>query len=328
MKSLQLWSKMLGPCVAAALLAGCAESQSPVAVPWTAPPTAHRSWMLPEARREKLVYASSLVYPYVYVYSMASGKRVGMLSGFTAPSGLCSDATGNVFVVDIGKIQEFAHGGTSPIATLSDSQGEPNGCAVDPSSGDLAAAGGSPHDVEANVYVFPHASGTPAIYQDPNAPAFAWCAYAPDGRLFVNATDDRQVPLALYQLVFGATPHFTQIDVPGQISDAGAIQWLGKYLALGDPHGNQARRGPTTIDLLSISGSSGTVVKTIELPSGKANRNPGTPVEFWISGKRIVNPVRYRRQLAVWTFPKAGHVRTWMKILMPYGVTVSVAPKS
>lgn len=53
------------------------------------------------------------------------------------PMGLCSDVSGKVWIVSDSAspvIIEYAHGGTTPIATLSDPDGQPEGCAVDPST--------------------------------------------------------------------------------------------------------------------------------------------------------------------------------------------------
>ncbi len=82
--------------------------------------------MLPEARGESLAYVSdSGTTGLVYVFSYPTGKRVGTLTGFYFPTGECVDKHGDVWVLNMSPevIVEYAHGGTSPIATLDDPVG-------------------------------------------------------------------------------------------------------------------------------------------------------------------------------------------------------------
>ena len=100
----------------------------------------------------------------VLVLSFPKGDLVGTLTGFSVPSGECVDESGDVFVADGGAdtIREYAHGGTTPIATLND-PGEPYGCSVDPTTGNLAVTNGSD-----SVAIYPSAQGTPTLYSDPS----------------------------------------------------------------------------------------------------------------------------------------------------------------
>ena len=76
--------------------------------------------MAPDARVHELMYVSDFGAASVSVYSYPAGKLEGHLRGVVAPAGECSDRSGNVFVTEptAGKIREFAHGGTRPIAVL------------------------------------------------------------------------------------------------------------------------------------------------------------------------------------------------------------------
>src|SRR5580700_6686174 len=160
------WHSILG-LVAIAAFAGCGEPQTPIATAsqQNAPiarESAHgRSWMLPEAKSEDLLYVSN-VYT-ITVYSYPKGKLVGTLNNFEKPYGECVDAKGNVWITDssFGKIYEYAHGGTKPIHTVKDPEYVPYGCAVDPTTGDLAVANYSDaSDREGNVAVYHKAKGT------------------------------------------------------------------------------------------------------------------------------------------------------------------------
>ena len=107
-------------------------------------PEAGRSWMSPIAKRVPLLYVSVWDTGVVYVYSYPKAKLLGKLVGILdTPSGMCSDSKGNVWITNFhGEgITEYAHGGTKPIATLSDPGTDPNGCSVDPLTGNLAVTG-------------------------------------------------------------------------------------------------------------------------------------------------------------------------------------------
>ena len=146
---------VLGACVAVMTFSGCGGSQvtSVAASADTMPKriqgySAAISRMEPKASQQDLLYlASSSSEGSVYVYTYPQGRLAGTLTGFIAPRGECSDSAGDVFIVAYSNssytastIYEFAHGGTDPIATLSDPDGAV-GCAVDPTTGNLAASG-------------------------------------------------------------------------------------------------------------------------------------------------------------------------------------------
>lgn len=135
---------------AAALIAGCGGFQSPIGasgiMPQSRSLTTHAktggSWMLPDTASEDLLYASG--EEDVDVLSYPKGGVVGQLKFQGGAYGLCSDRSGDVFIPvwssqsNSNYIYEYAHGGSEPIATLTDS-GVPFGCVVDPTTGNLAA---------------------------------------------------------------------------------------------------------------------------------------------------------------------------------------------
>jgi hypothetical protein len=150
-----------------------------------------KSWMLPEAKSQDLLYVVRGGEGTVSVFTFPKGKPVGALSNIPGAFGICSDTTGDVFVVarENDEIYEFAHGGTKPIATLDDFGNDANGCAVDPASGNLAVAGGlkaGPLKDDANVAVYQHARGSPTLYKS-SAPQFTFCTYDSQGNVFMGA---------------------------------------------------------------------------------------------------------------------------------------------
>lgn len=121
---------------------------------------------------------------------------------------------------------------------------------------------------------------------------------------------------------------FTTISINHALNAGGAVQWDGQYLALESPQGNGRRtHGPTIIYRISVLGSTGTVVKTIDLSTGKSDKNPGYAVEFWIQNKRIVSPKTVGQNVGLWQYPAGGTIlKTVVLAARALGLTVSLAP--
>ena len=239
---------VLSACAAVAMLPGCGGSQPPIGAPGAMlQPSAiamhadrGKSWMLPEAKNEDLIYAVGGCGG-TCVLSYPKGKLVGELAydGYAD----CSDASGDVFIPTKAEVVEFAHGGTTPIATYTLAYAPASGCAVDPGSGNLAV-------VDGYVAVFPAGSKNPTYYDTMlNA---QYCGYDNDGNLFVDGFDGGNV--ALSELPEGSGG-FEKLSFDQNYGDPGELQWDGEYLS----YENQ-ENGQPTISRLSISGSTATVV--------------------------------------------------------------------
>ena len=78
--------------------------------------------MARDAKSQGLLYVSSYRTDDVYVFSYPRGRLVGTLAGFNGPDGECVDSAGNVWITNTLQSQqvEYAHGGTTSIATLND----------------------------------------------------------------------------------------------------------------------------------------------------------------------------------------------------------------
>jgi len=80
--------------------------------------TRGRSWMLPEAKGDDLLYLVSNGDNATYVYSYPTAKLVGTLVG--GGQYACADKAGDVFIASEAGLTEYLHGGTKPIkSTLS-----------------------------------------------------------------------------------------------------------------------------------------------------------------------------------------------------------------
>lgn len=146
---------MLSVSVAAALLAGCAPTQSQGAASTTPPlgtrvlprPDRRPSYMLPvTGSKSALIYAGEL-RGEVNAYQYTTGKQVGTLTGLIEPYGMCVDAKGDVFIANFGggNAVEYAHGGSKVLNTYT-TGGEPIGCSVD-ANGDVAVTSVGPGEV-------------------------------------------------------------------------------------------------------------------------------------------------------------------------------------
>jgi hypothetical protein len=211
-----------------------------------------RSWMAPDAHAHLLLYVSDINTDDVSVYDFPKGTLVGSITGFGDPSGLCADKMGNVWVTDYTRFQvlEFAHGATSPSATINTS-GAPYSCAVNLKTGDLAVGERN------NIAIYKHASGTPQNYQ----------GYFSEAREIGYAVN------TLYISGFGQPSQFefaslkggqiTPITITGAtINFPGSVQYADGSLTLGDASDSE---GNAVVYQLSVSGTTATATGTTEL---------------------------------------------------------------
>jgi hypothetical protein len=248
--------------------------------------------MSPGAASQGLLYVGNL-NAGVTVYTYPQGKLAGNLKGFNEPRGLCIDKAGDVFVTDFdgAKIVEYAHGGTKPIASLAD-DGSPYGCAVDPTSGNLAVTnwcdGPSGSCFSAGtVPIYKKAKGNPEVLNDPNIPpSMTYCAYDKDGNLFVDSYG-HFYQIGFAELPAGSTTFKTiTLKLPKRAQFSGGLQWVGKYLAVGFGDGN-------VVGEYSIKGDSATRVKVTLLKG--VTSGFGTN-QFWVEGPTLVAPVNPTQQ--------------------------------
>jgi len=288
---------------AAIVLSACGSPQPPIAESGVSLQQAAqhglgyaRSWMAPEARSRDLLYVSNTLFNEVWVFSYPGGSRVGNLTGFALPAGICiNQGTGDIFVSDVlaNRIQEYSHGGTSPIRTLPDSK-NPQGCAVDASTGNLAVADYT-DQAPAKVAVFSAGVTVPTRYGDPNFTSFSTCSYDDKGNLFaVGLMGGSQSGLA--ELANGAQT-FKDITLDKQIDAVGDIRWDGKYLAVMADSGNWIYR-------LAISGSHASIAGRTSIEPARRDD------DFWIQANRVIvthrPPHAKYPAIGFWHYPAGG----------------------
>jgi hypothetical protein len=312
----------LSCCVAVALLAGCGVPPLSLSKPQTSALTTRadlgRSWMLPEAKREPLLYASNL--RAVDVFSYPAGRRVGKLSIGYDIGGLCSDPKGDVFV-DAGSISsgemilEYTHGGTDPIATVQSKFGFPLECAFDPTTGNLAVIGNFDSGPE-NIAVYENVTGTAEDYED-YGPFynFSDCVYDGSGNLFVSGDTG-----TLGELPKGAGAFVNhKLSLKTDESVLTELQWDGKYVTAQElpPDKHHA-----LLDRITIAHKEAKVVSRTELA--------GNQIKFkWLySGVALGFEGQNHHKIGFWPYPAGGgttHVLNGYR--KRFGAaTISVAP--
>ena len=230
----------------------------------------HTSWMSPGAAKSStLLYVADEDSNDVYVYEYPSGKLVGTLTGFNAPSGICSNKAGDVFILNGGgsTVEVYAHGATSPLRTL-DLPGYPElNCSVDPKTGNLAVP-----SLEATcgdcIAIFQNAQGTPTLYTPSGQEGIPGCGYDDDGNLFCDAFASGTRKFELFELARGSST-LTQVSVDASSIDPGPLQWDGEYLAVGSGSSG-------TIYQIQLSGTTGSVEGQTQLDG------TGWVWQFWI----------------------------------------------
>jgi DNA-binding beta-propeller fold protein YncE len=268
----------------------------------------------------------------VGVYSYPQGVKVGQLTGFGTPAGLCVDGAGDVFVTNIAasgtsNIFEFAHGGTTPIQTLNDPGMEPSGCAVNPITGDLAVANYCPFNQRSgcgngrgNILIYPEAKGSPRSHKALGVTHFSYCAYDNGGTLYADGYGRRSHSFELAELPKDgdkmATIQIHWTYSKPEIIDPGGVQWDGKFLSIGDPQGENV-----TPSVYRVDPSNGHIASVLTLHKSQS------VLQYFIDGKVLIAPNREPSdtgQIFFYGYPKGERLSKAIDGLdMPVAVVIS-----
>jgi hypothetical protein len=303
-KSLDFRRYALCSFVAAAMLAGCGGSQPPIGAPGTMPQTSAiathadrgKSWMLPEASGEDLLYVTDEDANSVFVYSYPAGQLDGTLT-FSHPVGECVDASGDVFIADgQSSVAEYAHGGTTQIGSLQlPDKYYPSphafGCAVDPRTGHIAVLFQKNGPYASQIAVFRSVTDTnPTIYSQLRDD-FAFCGYDNAGNLFL---DGWIVHSHLWELKRGGKS-VTLLHLRPYQFTVGQIQWDGQYITVRNSQTGDIHR-------IRVSGSRAIVV------SGTRFRHVYKGGLSWIQGDEVMIPIGFagRQKISIRPYPAGG----------------------
>jgi hypothetical protein len=285
---------------AAAMLGGCM-GVAPSAAP-------NSGTMASSAQRVRNDGGGALVYiggrKVVDVLTFPDGSSYGELKIMGAARGMCTDSKGNVFIAvdpatksQSAEILEYAHGGSSPIATLSaPNHVDPIACSSDPTTGNLAVSGQDTRNFAPSIAIYANASGSPTILTSPDIGADPQLAYDAGGDLF--ATSGSNVGAELAQ---GASS-FSTVTFNKTIGLVGHVQWDGKYFALQSfvPLKHNGEKLFERIFRLEISGSDGKFVSATHF-LGWPERNAG---QSWIAGSAIA--ATPYSEMVLWRYPSGG----------------------
>ncbi len=282
-----------------------------------------RSWMLPEARRETLLYIGDPGSGGVLVYTYLPALRfVGVLATPSHPGGECVDKAQNVFVTDLASgshvTYEYAHAGASPIAILGDPGGTPSSCAIDPTTGDLAVTSVRSGTTHGKVAIYKGARGTPKLFADYNFYDVLFCGYDDKGNLYVDGSNKPSGNGFLMDELPKGGKALSEITLNQAIFFPGGVEWDGKHVAVGDER-------VATVYQFAINEYDGKKVGTTRLRG-----LPGI-YQFLIYHSLIVDPsyVASNGSVAIYRYPAGGRaMKTITGVSSPYSAVVSLPTRT
>jgi hypothetical protein len=275
------------------------------------------SWMTPDKKKKKaLLYISDYNNSVLDVYSYPALKMVGQITGLSNPDGLCNDKKGNIWAANnTGQnLAEYKHGGTSPIATVSDSNNYPVSCSVDPGTGNLAASNiFTLSGAQGSVAVFAKAKGSPTFYQDADLHDVFFVGYDNKGNLFADG-ENASGRFEFAELAKGSSTLKTIALSGGSITFPGTIRWDGKNVAVGD----QEYQGQATSAIDQTNGGGGQITGVTVL-SGSVD-----VVGFTIAKSVAIGPDAGNATVEFYKYPAGGSpTKTLTGFSAPYGSAIS-----
>jgi hypothetical protein len=218
------------------------------------------------------------------------------------------------------QVREYAHGETTPIATLHDDFGYPVGCAVDPSNGNLAVTNLQNFSGAAIVLLYKHARGTPAVFSNKDIAYYYFAGYDGSGNLYVSGQTS-QHGFALGVLSRGAKSISGVAVSGGTIYFPGTVAWNGSNLVLGDQRCKNS--ASSCLYRLTVSGKAAHVVGSTPL-GGACD-----VAQAWVGASRVAageyqSCSHQRSGAALWRYPAGGKPAAQVTgLLQPVGAVVS-----
>jgi hypothetical protein len=294
--------RALCPSVFAALLAACGTAQPAVNPTAGQPQSALR--VPSHGTSGALLYVAG--NHVIQVYTYPGGSPSGSSNTPGAVTGICSDASGNVFITEApkksshagtGYVQEYAHGGMSPIASLQVPAGEmPMDCSSDATTGNLAVTQQKSSNYAPSVAIYSGGSGTPKILQTDAIGADPQCGYDDAGNLFVTSGGNVGAELA------AGKSSFNTVTLDRTLGGVKHAQWDGKYFAL-QSFQSKHHNGEIVeerIYRVAVSGSTGKIAGITEFKNWPEKVSGSS----WIDGGTIVGTPA--SELAFWKYPDGG----------------------
>jgi hypothetical protein len=226
-------------------------------------------------------------------------SMIGLVNQGAFPQGECADVTYGIaketfWVVESGwyKVYEYSYKGGSPIAELSETIQEPDGCAMDPKSGNLAV---TLYGEGANVVIFSKGSGSGTSYRDGIGETY-FAGYDDRGNLYVDGLLPYSHQAAVAELPSGASS-FVPVTLSNTLGSPGGVQYDGKYMTFNDQDA-AAIYGYKCSG--TSSGTSCTLKQTVSL-SGSSDC-----VQTWIGKGLVYCPDAGNNVATVYKYPAGG----------------------
>lgn len=240
---------------------------------------------------------------FVTFYTFPQGQKVATISGIGFPSGVCADSSGNVWVLavlqNVWSAYEYAHGSTAPVARIRIRN--PNvaaGCAVDPTSGDLAIFTGVKGQGVRRplVEIWRGArEGKPARYPLKFTPVAG--TYDASGNLFVDGYLGGNQQFDFAELAKGSNA-FAMVKIDKHTEFPGGVEWDGRYVTV--ETGGLGRNRPVVFRL-TVSGNHATVVG-ITHPAHIHFESPFVVADGFLAAVSGGNG----RRVSLWSYPDGG----------------------
>jgi len=258
------------------------------------------------------MYESDYYGDDVYVFTYPQLKQVGLLTGFSFPSGLCVDKNANVWIADEfnSQLVEYAHGAKTPTTELSDKGWYPVGCSFDSNSGSLAVSNiAGTASTPGSVSVYKNATGKPAVHRDPDIAAVFFLSYDDHGTIWLDGeTAEQQFA---YASLKGST--FTNITLSGAtIQHPGDVDFIDGKITVGDQQGS----GGYSI-VYQTSGSQ--ILGSTDL-IGSSDVS-----QYVVAGKRLVGVDAINDAVEIWNYPAGGTMQRAVDApwTTPNGIAIS-----
>jgi hypothetical protein len=277
------------------------------------------SWMAPAVSSSDLLYVTN-ANGTVTVYSYPKGKLVGTLTGFEDARGACVDKAGNVYITDgnTGTISEFAHGATKPLRKVRDLQYRPNGCSIDPVTGNLAVSNyETDNNYPGNLSIYRRAKGFARAFIAQDFYYYLFTSYDGTGNAYVDGLFSIYGENFEFATLHKKSGTLNNVTLPANINYPGGIVWDGKYLAVGD-------QATQTIYEFAIANGKFTLHNTTVL-------NGAVTVEqFAIDGATLVAPnqgLTGNSNVLFYNYPAGGSPTKTITngIVAPRAVAISLA---
>ncbi|HEY2473685.1 MAG TPA: hypothetical protein VGI19_02685 [Candidatus Cybelea sp.] len=308
MKMRRLFGDTVALFAATAMLAGCSGVRPALMTPGTLPAVQQDG---PLSSGSDLLYVSD-DGPDVLIFTYPAGAHVATLKGFNGAQGECVDGSGDVWIADhlASEMVEYGHGSTKRKARLLDRGYYPQGCAIDPATGNLAVSNATGFHGSGDLLVYQGAHGKPERFTDPDFQGYYFCGYDNKGDLFVDGTGGGY---NRYAVLRRGSQTLETIPLEQDLYVSGSVQWDGKYMTLGGWNGEE------TV-LYQTKGMSGQVIGSIDLDKSEGANT------FWIRNGTVVDSSCCGWGVFFYNYPAGGAPTKILRDrFYPYGVVVSSA---